>query len=61
MNSSIASTNNATLVTVAATYALKSVVDQLDRHPRRHHQPGQRPRLAGQRDLGPAGWHQSNP
>ena len=29
MNSSIASTNNATLATVAATYALKSVVDQL--------------------------------
>ena len=29
MNSSIASTNNATLATVATTYALKSVVDQL--------------------------------
>ena len=29
MNSSIASANNATLATVAATYALKSVVDQL--------------------------------
>ena len=29
MNSSIASTNNATLATVAATYALKSMVDQL--------------------------------
>ena len=29
MNNSIASTNNATLATVAATYALKSVVDQL--------------------------------
>ena len=29
MNSSIASTNNATLAMVAATYALKSVVDQL--------------------------------
>ena len=29
MNSSITSANNATLVTVAATYALKSVVDQL--------------------------------
>ena len=29
MNSSIASTNNATLATVAATHALKSVVDQL--------------------------------
>ena len=29
MNSSISSTNNATLATVAATYALKSVVDQL--------------------------------
>ena len=29
MNSSIASTNNATLATVAANYALKSVVDQL--------------------------------
>ena len=29
MNSSIASTNNATLATVAATYALKTVVDQL--------------------------------
>ena len=29
MNSSIASTNNATLATVAATYALKGVVDQL--------------------------------
>ena len=29
MNSSIASGNNATLATVAATYALKSVVDQL--------------------------------
>ena len=29
MNSSIASTNNACLATVAATYALKSVVDQL--------------------------------
>ena len=29
MNSSIASTNNATLATIAATYALKSVVDQL--------------------------------
>ena len=29
MNSSIASTNNATLATVAATYALKSVVGQL--------------------------------
>ena len=28
MNSSIASANNATLATVAATYALKSVVDQ---------------------------------
>ena len=29
MNSSIASTNNATLATVATTYALKTVVDQL--------------------------------
>ena len=29
MNTSIASANNATLATVAATYALKSVVDQL--------------------------------
>ena len=29
MNSSIASANNATLATVATTYALKSVVDQL--------------------------------
>ena len=29
MNSSIASTNNATLATITATYALKSVVDQL--------------------------------
>ena len=29
MNSSIASANNATLATTAATYALKSVVDQL--------------------------------
>ena len=29
MNSSIASTNNATLATIAATYTLKSVVDQL--------------------------------
>ena len=130
MNSSIASTNNATLATVAATYALKSVVDQLaidvaarqtaadvdqrvatallsyltqtayrrarrgdtgpperralrhgrgpqhaaahpairhrrdpggDRHPRRRHQPGQRPRLGRQRDLGPAGRHEPNP
>ena len=141
MNSSIASTNNATLATVATTYALKTVVDQLaidvaarqtaadvdqrgghgapilpdanglpgrtgppgrppgrarcgdprpperralrhgrgpqqpaghpairhrrdpggDRHPRRRHQSGQRPRLGRQRDLGPAGRHQPNP
>ena len=126
MNCSIASTNNATLATVATTYALKTVVDQLaidvaarqtaadvdqrvatallsyltqtayqadprpperralrhgggaqqpaghpairhrrhpgrDRHAGRRHQPGQRPGLAGERDLGPAGRHEPNP
>ena len=31
-----------------------------DRHPRRRHQSGQRPRLGRQRDLGPSGRHQPN-
>ena len=107
MNSSIASTNNATLATDAANYALKSVVDQLaidlaarqtaadvdqrvatallsygalrpaqrdhgaavsdrqhpggDRHTRRCDQFGQRPRLARECDLRPAGRDKSDP